>query len=112
MPKCIEPGCVALTVGTRCDTHERSKQRARNARRTHYRGNWEAFARTWLDAWASANGPLCVGWMRDPHMVTRSDLTLDHVEARTSAAGFQALCRSCNSSKGSRDAVEGTELRR
>lgn len=112
MPKCIEPGCNRLCSSTRCDDHRKAKDRARNARRTHYAGGWEPFAREWLNVWTAAKGPLCMGWQREPHMVTRSDLTLDHVEARTGASGYQALCRSCNSSKGDRDAVEGAELRR
>jgi hypothetical protein len=112
MPKCIEPTCTRLCAGTRCDDHRKAKDRSRNVRRTHYRGGWESFARKWLDAWTAAHGPLCVGWQCEPHMVTRADLTLDHVEARTGAAGYQSLCRSCNSSKGARNAVEGTELRR
>lgn len=110
MPQCIEPGCSRLTAGTRCDEHRKAKDRARNRRRTHYQGDWPAFARQWLDAWAAGNGPLCVGWQRDPHMVTRADLTLDHVDPRSGSGGYQALCRSCNSSKGDRDAVEGAEL--
>ena len=103
MPQCLEPGCVRIVKGTRCDQH---------SGRPHYRNGWTRFAREWLDAWTAARGPLCVGWQREPHMVTRADLTLDHVEARTAAAGYQSLCRSCNSSKGARNAVEGTELRR
>ena len=112
MPKCIEDGCSALAAGTRCQEHERQRQRRRKASRSHYRAGWERFARDWLDQWTALNGPLCVGWKRVPHLVTRADLTLDHVDPRGSSGGFQALCRSCNGSKGDRDAMEGSELRR
>lgn len=33
-----------------------------------------------------------------------TDLTLDHVQARTHTAGFQVLCRRCNARKGDRPA--------
>lgn len=112
MPACIEPGCFRLCAGTRCDEHERKRQRNRNASRTHYRGGWEKFARQTIDAHVFANGPVCAGWKREPHTVTRADLTLDHIDPRSAAAGFQVLCRSCNSSKGNADAVEGADIRR
>lgn len=103
MPQCLHDGCLRFTRDSRCAEH---------SRRLHYQGGWTKFAREWLDEWASRNGPVCVGWQRDPHAVTRRDLTLDHVVARSGVAGYQALCRPCNGAKGDRDAVEGTELRR
>jgi hypothetical protein len=105
MPQCLEPGCLRLVKGARCATHGGGAE----AGRQWYRGDWPAFARAVLDAWTSERGPLCMGWQRDPHMVTRRDLCLDHLEARSFSrdpGDYQALCRSCNGAKGDRDAVE------
>lgn len=105
MAKCLEDGCLRFATGPkgRCADH---------SRRTWYQGGWEKFAREMIDQWVSVRGPLCVGWKREPHVVTRADLTLDHIEGRSSAAGFQVLCRSCNSSKGNADALARAQLRR
>jgi 5-methylcytosine-specific restriction protein A len=53
-----------------------------------------------------AYGPVCPGWRREMHEVDPSQLTADHV-VPVAAGGdprgtLQALCRSCNSSRGAR----------
>jgi hypothetical protein len=107
MPKCLEDGCLRIVKGSRCPEH---------SGRPWYRGDWPEFARSVLDSWAARYGPLCVGWKREPHMVTRSALCLDHLDAHSFSrdpADYQPLCRSCNGAKGDRvDGLEGTDLRR
>lgn len=100
MQPCIE--CGAPTNGTRCAAHERQRQRVRNARRTHYHGDWSARSRAARAAHLEAHGPVCPGFERPAHEVDPSDLTLDHINPRRPDQGFAVLCRSCNSRKGGR----------
>lgn len=103
---CLEPGCPHLAPPgkPRCPTHQaahdRPRNARRNARRTHYRGDWAAIARAAVEAHRATHGDWCPGWNRPPHPAT--DLTCDHVIPRSLAAGVQVLCRSCNARKGAR----------
>ncbi len=98
---CIEPNCPNLTTSTRCPTHERQRQRQRNARRTHYHGDWPKTRAAILTAWRAQHGDVCPG---DEHHAAHPchDLTVDHVVARSTAGGLTVVCRSANSSKGAR----------
>jgi len=99
---CIEGTCPRLAPpgATRCTTCEQTRQRDRNARRTHYQGDWPRISRTAIAAHRAQHGDRCPGYQRPPHPA--SDLTADHVDPRSLAAGVTVLCRSCNASKGSR----------
>lgn len=96
---CLTTGCPRLaTTGSYCTHCTTTRNRQRNARRTHLNGDWPKVSRTVRDAWVAEHGWLCPGWQRDPHPST--DLTVDHITAGTRDDGLAILCRSCNASKG------------
>lgn len=99
---CIGDGCtrVARPGGSRCDTCESDWQRARNARRPHYRGDWPKLAKAAVEAHRAAYGDWCPGWHRPPHPA--ANLTADHVDSRSLAKGIRVLCQPCNSARGNR----------
>lgn len=84
MPKRRCLSCNRLTTGTRCPpcTAERRKV---------YGPEWQRLSRDARAAqpWCSICG-------------STEDLTVDHVEPRSLAAGVQTLCRRCNGRKGDR----------
>lgn len=97
--------CGALSRGSRCPTHTRSREqphhrRAKRARRPYTYAEQQRRAEA-VRAWIEANGYVCPGWHRPPH--PSRDLTADHVQA-VAAGGDErgelgVLCRSCNGSK-------------
>lgn len=98
--RCLERGCPNLTTATRCPAHEAQRQAVRNAARPHLRGDWQTLSRAAIAAHRAEFGDWCPGYERAPHPAT--DLTTDHVQARSLAAGLAVLCRSCNGRKGAR----------
>jgi hypothetical protein len=58
---------------------------------------WQRTRRSFIASWVARHGRVCAGWQRPPHNAW--PLEADHVEPRSLAAGLQALCKSCNSSK-------------
>jgi 5-methylcytosine-specific restriction endonuclease McrA len=76
---------------------EHDVERAGTRERAHYQGDWpkiraEAIARHMAVHGLTAS---C------GHTVTKkSDLTVDHVKARSLEHGVRVICRSCNSRKG------------
>lgn len=97
--------CRVLVDGSRCPACALVTARAKQARRPRNRAERARRAATVRD-WLAERGPVCPGWEKPPHYVDAADLTADHPHAV--AAGGQetqpltVLCRSCNSSKGSR----------
>ena len=91
MRPCLD--CGTPTTGTRCPTHQRERQRARNQRRTWYHGDWERTSRAARAAHLAQHGPICPGHQRPPHPVDPPDLQLDHTTG-------QVLCRWCNVAAG------------
>jgi DNA primase len=85
--------CGVLAEGSRCATHERARQRARNAQRPWYAGDWRRIAKE-----AIAAHPYCARCRT--RGTAANPLTVDHVEPRSLAAGVQVLCLSCNAKKG------------
>lgn len=92
--------CGTPTPGTRCPGCQQHWDRARNARRTHYQGDWPALSRRIRDEWVGAHGWWCPGWQTPAHPST--DLTVDHIDPRSPASGYRVLCRSCNARKSNR----------
>lgn len=103
--------CSALTTNpSRCDTHQREAQAARE------RARGSAAARGYGQAWRNARaavlaqhralyGDMCPGYQRAPH--PSSDLTVDHITPKAAggsddSTNLAVLCRSCNASKGAR----------
>lgn len=118
MRMCIEPGCGALTTGTRCATHEKAKQAAkwakqRAVRQDRYGYQWRQARAAAVAAWVGVHGWQCpgltygdVGRPGDPQQVDTpahpsTDLTGDHRADGT----IGVLCRGCNSSRGARNPV-------
>ena len=57
--------------------------------------------------WIQTNGPMCPGYMRNPH--PSHDLTADHVTPRAVGGEngkLRVLCRSCNSKRGAYEFME------
>jgi len=80
------------------------KQQARNATRSHYRGDWQALRRKIMKQWLTTHGPICAGVPELAHAPHHStDLTVDHITARTGTDGYRVICRSINSSKGAHE---------
>lgn len=77
-----------------------SAARARAKRARYDSADWRRQRAATLAAWRVAHGDWCPGWGIDPHPT--SDLTVDHVDPGTLAAGVAVLCRSCNARKGNR----------
>lgn len=104
MPRrpCFTTGCHQLAPPgkPRCPTCEQAHQRTRNARRTHYQGDWPRLSRQAIAQHRAIHGDWCPGWRRPPHPAT--DLTADHTQPRSLDAGLRVLCRSCNSARGNR----------
>jgi hypothetical protein len=107
--------CGALTTNRRgyCDEHLPFNAHMRASptppsRRTY---RWQQTSRAFLADWVRAHGWLCVGYRREPHMLTpprkgqRSPLHSDHRTplarggAEYDRANLQALCASCNGHK-------------
>jgi hypothetical protein len=88
--------CGKPTLNTRCGRCQGQRERARNAQRPHYQGDWPALSRRIRAEWVDTHGWLCPGWQRDAHPST--DLVVDHVQAR-SRTELAILCRVCNSRK-------------
>ena len=96
MPKpCLD--CGTTTHTTRCPTCKARRDRHRNQTRPHLTGTWPALSRKLRADHVATHGWWCPGWNTPPH--PSHDLTVDHVERRTGTAGYQVLCRSCNSRK-------------
>jgi 5-methylcytosine-specific restriction protein A len=97
---CLTPRCAGLAPPgqPRCTTCEQAHQRERNATRSHYHGDWAKLAREAVAAHRATHGDWCPGWRRPPHPAT--DLTADHIDPRSLAAGIRILCRGCNSRRG------------
>lgn len=86
--------CGTLTTTTRCTTCQQAADQQRNARRTHYHGNWTTLSRTTRDAWVAQHGWTCPGYGTTPPHPARN-LTLDHTTGRV-------LCLPCNIAAGPR----------
>ena len=87
---CID--CGTLAQATRCTDCRRQADRAKKAKRPDlHTAAWRQVRTAAIAAqpWCSDCG-------------TTTDLTLDHVEPRSTVAGVQVLCRPCNSRKGAR----------
>lgn len=98
---CLTTGCPRLaTTGSYCTHCTTTRNRQRNARRTHLNGDWPKVSRAIRDAWVAEHGWVCPGYQRGPHPST--DLTVDHITAGTRDDGLMVLCKSCNSRKGDR----------
>ena len=92
---CIEPDCPRLTRGTRCAEHQRQHDRARNARRTHYQGDYRKRAKQVRDSAVLCH--LCGQGARpgDPW-------TADHVRPGDPTSPLRPAHKSCNSRRGNR----------
>jgi hypothetical protein len=77
---CLE--CGRLSEGTRCPAHAR----ARHTRM--YGGRWQRISRH-----------MRASVQRCERCGSPDDLTTDHIEPGSLAAGVQVLCRSCNAKK-------------
>lgn len=57
--------------------------------------------------WVAANGPMCVGFKRMPHMVWASDLQADHITPLAHGGAedgpIRVLCASCNQRRGANE---------
>lgn len=82
MKRCLEPGCRTLTPNSRCGPHQRAR------RRVYDNTQWARLSRA-----VRATTPWC------ETCGATEDLTADHIEPRSLAAGVRTLCRSCNSSR-------------
>lgn len=94
-----------IASGSRCERCDRGRARERQRHREQpwYGGDWRKVSRTMREDHVARYGLVCPGYQRAPHRVgSISDLTVDHVQARTRSGGLVVLCRSCNSSKGDR----------
>ena len=89
------------TAGPRCRGCEADWQRARNARRPQYAGEWRKVSRAAIAAHVELYGLVCPGFGVPPHAVTRTCLTADHRHDGTIAV----FCRSCNGRRGAIDPV-------
>lgn len=92
---CLE--CGTPSNGTRCPSCEARKQQTRNQARPHLQGDWPALSRQLRAEHVAQHGWTCPGWHTPPHPST--DLTVDHILARTNTEGYRVLCRSCNARK-------------
>lgn len=98
--------CGALSQGSRCQAHTRSRERphhlrAKRAKRPYTYAEQQRRAET-VRAWVQAYGYWCPGWHTPPH--PSQDLTADH-EIAVAVNGDErgelaVLCRSCNGRKG------------
>lgn len=86
-------GKRSLPTSPRCRAHEAEHQAARNARRTHYHGEWSAISKAARDEWIDTVGPWCPGINRAGHLVDPATLQLDHTTG-------QVLCNRCNVAAG------------
>lgn len=89
MKPCLD--CGSPSPRTRCPNCQRTKDRGRNATRTHYHGDWATRSRQARDAWVSEHGWICPGIGRPPHPAQM--LQLDHTTG-------QVLCPACNVAAG------------
>ncbi|HSW41047.1 MAG TPA: HNH endonuclease [Patescibacteria group bacterium] len=111
MKLCTVCGVVTSRPGSRCTTHARQSNRSRHNALYSTRA-WQRLSVRVLRAWRGQHGNWCPGYQRDAHGA--SDLTVDHVvPLATGGAPFDigncaVLCRSCNSTKGARDADRGS----
>lgn len=103
--------CGTPCRGSRCPTHQATRQHAKDARRPTRRSHHETQRRRAAVAThRAAHGDWCPGWMRPRH--PSADLTADHavpvavatargVHAADAEAGLLlVLCRPCNSARG------------
>jgi hypothetical protein len=81
---------------------ERKRSRTRQQPHLH-NSAWRKLSRETISRHIARYGLVCPGYGVQQHGVSqRSDLTTDHVKARSLDAGVQVLCRSCNARKGNR----------
>jgi 5-methylcytosine-specific restriction enzyme A len=108
---CTVCGVVTSRAGSRCTDHARQSNRSRHNALYSTRA-WQRLSARVLRAWRGQHGNWCPGYQRSAHPAV--DLTVDHVVPL--AAGGEpfgigncaVLCRSCNSTKGARDADRGS----
>ncbi|HEU4540323.1 MAG TPA: hypothetical protein VFR23_04275 [Jiangellaceae bacterium] len=100
---CLE--CGALSQGTRCPNHTRSReqprhQRAKRAKRPYTWAEQQRRAQA-VRAWIAEYGYVCPGWHTPPH--PSMDLTADHIVAfainHDERGDLGVLCRTCNGRK-------------
>lgn len=97
--------CGVLTTATRCPTCSKAKDRARNARRSHYGGSYQARRAALLEQARATNAPcsLCgeaiayhLAW---PHPLS---FTADHVRAGDPDSPLAPTHAHCNASRGAK----------
>ena len=110
---CIEDGCPRLTARTRCEAHQRAKERQRGSpSRRGYDAAYRRQRQAMLEAHVVVHGWNCPGYRREPHPVSPGQLTADHVVPLTEGGRggpLAPLCLSCNARKGK---VTSTKARR
>jgi hypothetical protein len=104
--RCIS--CSTLTVGTRCPTCSRAKDRERNASRPHYRGGYQAKRAHLVAMWhdLGADCWLC-GEPLHPELVWPDPMstTADHVVPGDPGSELRPAHGLCNSARGNRDSA-------
>lgn len=97
---CIEPGCPNLTNTTRCPTHARQHQQARDLQRgtAAERGYDHDWRKARLDA-LERDGWVCV-WCGQPANTVDHLVPLAHGGARLDPTNLAASCGRCNSARG------------
>lgn len=104
----LSPTVQCAECGARQRRVSNARYRPHSQRRPGYdAGERERRAQV-VAAWRAVHGELCPGWNREPHLADPqgNPLTADHPQSVRSGGAesgpLGVLCRSCNSSKGSR----------
>lgn len=107
LKRCLQPGCPTLTPRTRCPTHERVQQRAKDAKRPQRRTHQAITTNAQLvQAWVDEHGWWCPGLADGPGAHANhpsTDLVADHV-VPVAAGGAEdgakrVICRPGNSAR-------------
>lgn len=103
MPRkvCAEPGCPTLTDRTRCNTHERARDRARGTRQERgYGADHDREAKRWRDA--VRRGELVTCWRCGDPITDPNDCHLGHDDHDRRVTRGPEHGRGCNLSAAGR----------